>query len=114
MAAPRSTLQAVPGPAKPTPAGRPTPSNGEQLRTIVQKAVAQRKHLLRINKSRMPAVVMNPFVMKLEQWLIQNPHPSNHTVRNSKNLAADIRLVMPSTRGGLALLTVLEDIIATA
>lgn len=100
-------------PARHNPASRPVPvcanevpsgvQAGKALRTIIQKALSRRKVLRLKGAGHVPEVLLRPAVMRLEQWLMVNPHPSVGTVKRFA-LGADLMVVMPSTAEGRKLL----------
>jgi hypothetical protein len=100
-------------PARPQNNPRPVPvgANGEnvgvqagqQLRSIIDKALQRRRVLRFKGAGHMPEMLLRPAVMRLEQWLNDNPHPSPATVRRFA-LGADLQVVMPSTAEGRKLM----------
>jgi hypothetical protein len=86
-------------------------SPGQQLRTIVRKAVDQRLFLLSTRRSHLTHEVLSVPMMRLQMWLQRNPWPSAATVKAFPH-ATELRLVMPGTTGGKALLRQLDNLLA--
>ena len=76
---------------------------GQQLRAIIDKALQRRRVLRFKGAGHVPEMLLRPAVMRLEQWLATNPHPSPATVRRFA-LGADLQVVMPSTAEGRKLM----------
>ena len=81
--------------------GRSLPTPGAELRSIIGKALAQRRVLLGSGRSsHNPTIQMG----RLQQWLERNPCPSPTTVQHFP-LGEELALVMPKTKGGATLLS---------
>lgn len=78
---------------------------------MVKKAVDQRQFLLRTGRSHLTHEVLSVPMMRLQMWLQRNPWPSAATVKAFPH-ATELRLVMPGTTGGKALLRQLDNLLA--
>lgn len=90
-------------------AARP-PIPGHRALHIIRSAIAQRTHLVGIQVGQLThADIIRP-VRELEDWCSKNPHASHATLAAfwAGTLGLHLRTIMPSTRGGAALLAEFE------
>lgn len=93
-----------------SPRGGALQTPGQQLRTIVKKAVDQRRFLLNTGRSHVPHEQVSRPMMVLSLWLQRNPWPSEATVKAFPH-AGEVQVVMPGGPGCKTLLAEMHRLI---